>query len=113
MTTREQVTEVLDDWLAGNKDELQVWQWCEQAKEAGSPEDALVRDLIDTLAMLPFEMLTSADAQVMLDALANPVDETDLSINLLWNHLDGINTDVRRDELQDHPFYGQFCDGMG
>jgi hypothetical protein len=49
----------------------------------------------------------------MLDALANPVSETDLSVNLLWNHLDGINPDGRRSELQDHPFYGQFCDGMG
>lgn len=113
MITREQIRQVLEDWQAGAQDELQVWQWGEEAKQAGSPEDELVRDLIDTLAVLPFEMIVNADVVVMLDALANPSDETDLSVNLLWNHLDGINADIRRDELKDHPFYGQFCDGMG
>ena len=50
---------------------------------------------MDTLAYLPFDMITTEDAAVMLDALANPVEETDLSINLLWNHIDGIATDAR------------------
>ena len=48
----------------------------------------------------------------MLDALGNPPQETDLSINLLWNHLDMVPTDGRRFELRDHPFYGQFVDGV-
>ena len=113
MIAREQVRKVLEDWVAGEMDELQVWRWGEQAKKARAPEDALVQDLLDTLAVLPFDMITTLDAEVMLDALANPVAETDLSVNLLWNHLDGINPDGRRSELQDHPFYGQFCDGMG
>ena len=109
---REQVKQVLQDWVAGTMDELQVWQWGEQAKEVGDCADALVRDLVDTLAVLPFDMITSEDALVMLDALANPLDETDLSVNLLWNHLDGISPDGRRDALKEHEFYGQFCDGM-
>ena len=110
---REQVKQVLEDWVAGTMDELQVWQWGEQAKEAGGSADALVRDLVDTLAVLPFDMITSEDALVMLDALANPLGETDLSVNLLWNHLDGISPDGRREALKEHVFYGQFCDGMG
>lgn len=113
MIAREQVRKVLEDWIADEMDALQVWRWGEQAKEARAPQDTLVQDLVDTLAVLPFEMITTGDARVMLDALANPLDETDLSVNLLWNHLDSINPDVRRTELQDHPFYGQFCDGMG
>ncbi len=91
--------------------ELAVWEWGQQtqAQMAESPaSDELVRDIVDTLAALPFDMITDEDAVVMLDALANPPDETDLSVNLLWNHLDGINADERRYALREHPFYGQF-----
>ena len=112
MIEREEVKTLLQDWLVGGKTELEVWQWAEQAKETGQPGDNLVRDLIDTLATLPFDMITPDDVPVLMDALNNPVSETDLSINLLWNHLDGIDTDGRRHVLKDHPFYGQFCDGM-
>lgn len=112
MTTRDDVRQILSAWKSGNKDELAVWQWAEAAREVASA-DALVRDLVDNLAMLPFDMITKADIEVMQDALANPLSETDLSINLLWNHLDGIYVDQRRHDLRDHPFYGQFCDGMG
>lgn len=112
MISREQVAQVLRAWQQGQKDALQVWEWAQAAKENGAVEDDLVRDLVDCLATLPFDMIVAADAEVMLDALANPPEETDLSINLLWNHLDGINADGRRGELRDDPFYGQFCDGM-
>lgn len=111
--SREEVEQTLTAWRAGETDELAVWQWAEAAKAAGGMQDELVRDLVDTLAVLPFDMITVEDAEVMLDALGNPPEETDLSVNLLWNHLDGINQDGRRYELRDHPFYGQFCDGMG
>jgi len=110
--SREEVEQLLKDWQTGKTDELSVWQWGEAAKAAGEMADDLVRDLVDTLAALPFDMITVEDVQVMLDALGNPANETDLSVNLLWNHLDGINADGRRYELTDHPFYGQFCDGM-
>ena len=116
MITRQELSGLLNDWVAGTKDELAVWQWAEAAKAGdgakGELEDELVRDLVDTLAMLPFDFITTEDVAVMLDALANPKEETDLSVNLLWNHLDGINADQRRYVLKDHPFYGQFCDGM-
>jgi hypothetical protein len=112
VTTRDDVRQILSAWKSGDKDELAVWQWAESAKQ-DSPADDLVRDLIDNLAMLPFDMITTDDIEVMQDALANPLSETDLSINLLWNHLDGIYVDQRRHDLREHPFYGQFCDGMG
>ena len=116
MISREELGQVLRDWRAGDKDPLTVWQWAEQAREvtreSGGAADELVRDVVDCLAVLPFDMIVVEDAEVMLDALANPLDETDLSINMLWNHLDGIPTDGRRHDLVDHPFYGQFCDGM-
>jgi hypothetical protein len=112
VTTRDDLRTVLAAWQSGEKDELTVWQWAEAA-QAEQPEDKLVRDLVDVLAGLPFDLILKDDIPVMQDALANPPTETDLSINLLWNHLDGIYTDQRRQELSDHPFYGQFCDGMG
>lgn len=112
MITREELTTLLNAWLAGSKTELDVWQWAEQAKAQGDAADDLVRDLVDNLATLPFDMLTTEDVPVLLDALGNPIEETDLSVNLLWNHIDGIDTDGRRQLLKDHPFYGEFCDGM-
>ena len=112
LISREEVVALLRAWANGEKDELAVWQWAEAAKSGNAMQDDLVRDLVDTLVNLPFDMITTDDIEVMLDALANPPDETDLSINLLWNYIDGINTDGRRYALKDHPFYGQFCDGM-
>lgn len=112
MIARDEVKALLEAWLAGDRSEMEVWQWGERAREIARFEDELVRDLVDTLAALPFDMIISEDVPVMLDALANPASETDLSINLLWNHLDGVRPDRRREALQDHPFYGQFCDGM-
>ena len=91
---------------------MSVWEWAQAAKQDGDMADELVRDLVDCLVTLPFDMIIAEDTEVMLDALANPLDETDLSVNLLWNHIDGINADGRRGQLSGDPFYGQFCDGM-
>ena len=112
LTSREQTIDVLRQWIDGSMNEESVWQWALAAQQAGDPQDALVRDIIDNLAALPFDFILVEDAQVMLDALGNPPQETDLSINLLWNHLDMVPTDGRRFELRDHPFYGQFVDGV-
>jgi len=112
LLSREQVEAVLRAWQQEEKDPLAVWQWAQAAREQNAPADELVRDLLDCLSTLPFDFIVVDDAEVMLDALANPVEETDLSINLLWNHLDGISTDSRRETLRHDPFYGQFCDGM-
>lgn len=112
VTTRIEVEELLQAWVKGEKTPLQVWQWAELAKQAGKAADELVRDVVDTLAVLPFDMITTDDVPVILDALSNPIEETDLSVNLLWNHLDGIATDMRRFDLRKDEFYGQFSDGM-
>ena len=112
MISREEVTQLLQSWLEGASEPLQVWNWAQDAKDEAVMADDLVRDLVDCLASLPFDMITVEDVPVMLDALANPQSETDLSINLLWNHLDGVHADVRREALRDDAFYGQFCDGM-
>jgi len=116
LASREQIQQVLGQWQAGTMDELAVWQWAEQARQElrqaietqPAARDELARDLLDILAALPYEMLVVEDIVVLLDALANPIAETDLSINMLWNHMDAIDVDTRRDEYIDHPFYGQF-----
>jgi len=111
LTTRDEARKVLIDWTDGVLAEQEVWQWAQRVQEESRPADDLVRDIIDNLAVLPFDFITVEDAQVMLDALANPLEETDLSVNLLWNYLDMVNSDSRRYKLADHPFYGQFVDG--
>ncbi|MEM9624147.1 MAG: hypothetical protein AAF993_21085 [Pseudomonadota bacterium] len=112
--TRAQIQHILQQWQAGAMDELAVWQWGEQARqdyrEQGGGDDELTRDILDLLAALPYEMLVVEDATVLLDALANPRDETDLSVNLLWNHMDSVEVDTRREVYAQHPFYGQFND---
>ncbi len=118
MITREQLLQVLDGWQSGDMNELAVWQWGEQARteirrqlQDAEPEvDGLVRDIVDLLAALPYEMLVTEDLQVLTDALSNPVEETDLSQNLLWNHMDAVDVDARRMQFAEHPFYGQFSD---
>jgi len=115
--TRADAVETLGAWVAGTLDEHRVWEWI-QARvgdpqdESSLPptfEDDLVRDILDILAGMPHDLVTSEDAQVMLDALSNPPNETDLSQNLLWNHIDSIDTDGRRAALREHPFYGPFA----
>jgi len=46
---------------------------------------------------------------VMLDALNNPLDQADLSSNLLWNYADMIDHVGRRQALVADPFYGPYC----
>ena len=113
MVDRGELDEVLRAWCAGERDERAVWAWAQAQKtamqEAGErPADELVRDIIDVLDALPFDVITTEDAAVMIDAMSNPPEETDLSLNLLWNHLDAQDADARRRELRDHPFYGEF-----
>ena len=107
----------LKAWQSGELGELAIWEWACTSKEEAKEEaesagggDELVRDIIDLLAALPYEMVIVDDLPVFLDALANPLDETDLSINLLWNHMDAVSVEVRRMQFADHPFYGQFRD---
>ncbi len=113
---RSELTQMLTRWLDSEDvqvDELAIWQWggeAVQAREGSGPEtDELVRDIVDLLAALPYEMVVLEDVPVFLDALANPLDETDLSVNLLWNHMDVVDVDTRRLQFAQHPFYGQFA----
>lgn len=107
---RSELNTVLTQWLHNEMDELQVWQWAgEQLEQGFAPADELVKDIVELLAALPYEMVLREDLAVFLDALANPAAETDLSINLLWNHMDTVNVDSRRLQHADHPFYGQFA----
>ena len=111
MIAREGVKAKLLAWQSGEENELGIWRWADDLKRdiANTPAaDDLVRDIIDLLAALPYEMLVAEDIDVLLDALANPPEDTDLSINLLWNHMDGFDADSRRAEYANHPFYGEF-----
>ena len=45
----------------------------------------------------------------MIDALQNPMEQSDLSINLLWNYPDIVDLRRRRRALEDHPLYGPYC----
>ena len=115
MITRKELVEILNKWANGELSELQVWQWGENAQaRSASGEDTceceLVRDLVSLIATLPYEMLVLKDVPVFLDALANPLDETDLSINLLWNHMDTVDVDTRRIQYGEHEFYGKFLE---
>lgn len=108
MTSRVETKKVLDQWLAGESAPEAVWRWASAEKETGNPEDALVQDVVDVLAGLPYDLITEEDAEVMSYCLGNPVEESDLGQNLLWNHLDGVDTDSRRRALADDDFYGPF-----
>ncbi len=105
---REEVVAVLQAWLSDARDEAAVWAWARAAKEETKKDDPLVRDVIDVLETLPFDLIDKEDALVMLDALDNPAEDADLGQNLLWNHLDGIDREARRERYRDHPFYGAF-----
>ena len=108
---RAQLIEKLTAWQNGQASALEIWQWAEAEKSATTQlADALVRDLLDLLAAIPYEMIMPEDCAVFLDALANPLDETDLSVNLLWNHMDMIDADTRRIQAAGDPFYGQFAE---
>ena len=112
MISREETKAVLDEWLAGTRDPQSVWQWAEAKKEEGGPEDDLVRDIIDVLSSLPFDLVVEEDAEIMAYTLSNPPEEADLGQNLLWNHLDELDTESRRTRLADDPFYGPFTGGI-
>ncbi len=109
--TREEAQTRLGAWIAGTSDAQAVWQWALACREADAwpPGDGLLRDVIDVLAALPVDLIVEEDAEVMAYALGNPVAEADLGQNLLWNHLDGIDTDGRRRALAEHPLYGPYC----
>lgn len=117
-TTRAEALDWLTRWHSGRCDAEAIWQWAAELKarqadgEALHCEDDLVRDIIDVLATLPQDLILREDAEVMIYGLSNPPEEADLAQNLLWNHIDGLDLQQRRRELQDDPLYGPFCADM-
>jgi hypothetical protein len=107
---RNELSALLRRWVDQDADEEEVWQWAITARESDKPADALVGDIVDILQALPFDLINTEDAAVMLDALGNPSEETDLAQNLLWNHLDYVDAHSRRVQFASHPFYGPFID---
>ncbi len=106
--------EKISAWLAGYLSAQSLWEWAQQeqmqlkeSQFAGA--DELVRDIVDVLASLPYDLILPEDGEIMLYGLDNPVEEADLGQTLLWNHLDGVDTETRRVTLRDDPFYGPFC----
>lgn len=108
--TRDVLSNMLIAWREQRIDESAVWQWALQVREDASVADELVRDIVDALTTLPYDLIVVRDVDVFLDALANPLDELDLSINLLWNHLDSIPDQGRESEYAQHPFYAPFIE---
>ena len=75
-------------------------------------EETLALDRLGVMEMLcaiPQDLWIEEDAQVMIDALSNPIDQSDLSINLLWNYPDIVDLAGRRRARHDHPLYGPYC----
>ena len=112
MIDRHSTKSVLDAWIKGEKDAEAVWRWAEEAHAGQSYEDDLVRDIVEVLATLPQDLITEEEAEVMSYGLGNAPEEADLAQNLLWNHIDGIDTEERRRRLSDHPLYGPYCAGV-
>ncbi|RZO70477.1 MAG: hypothetical protein EVA67_07975 [OM182 bacterium] len=99
----------LADWQQQLLSSEDLWHWALEVHEKARPADEVVGNVLDLLATLPEGLMLPEDAVVLLDALGNPPDEADLSINLLWNYPDIIDLHGRRKALADDPFYGPYC----
>ena len=107
--TRPVLIEQLLAWQAQQLASEAVWLWALEQRAESKPSDAAVRDVLDMLCAIPEDLLLPEDAEVMLDALNNPLDQADLSSNLLWNYADMIDRVGRRQALVEDPFYGPYC----
>ncbi|NCF44409.1 MAG: hypothetical protein GWP70_06245 [Proteobacteria bacterium] len=106
---RDEVVNKLQAWQQHRIDGEGIWQWALQAAAERSSEDEVVKAVMEMLCALPQDLWIEEDAEVMVDALNNPLDQTDLSVNLLWNYPDIIDLRSRRRALEDHPLYGPYC----
>ena len=102
--TRPVLIEQLLAWQAQQLASEAVWLWALEQRAESKPSDAAVRDVLDMLCAIPEDLLLPEDAEVMLDALNNPLDQADLSSNLLWNYADMIDHVGRRQALVEDPF---------
>ncbi|RPG31203.1 MAG: hypothetical protein CBC52_003695 [Gammaproteobacteria bacterium TMED92] len=106
---RSELIEQITAWQSGQLQSEAMWNWALQQRAECKPVDVAVRDTLDMLCGIPEDLLLPEDAEVMLDALANPPDQADLSSNLLWNYADMIDQSARRRMLVEDPFYAPFC----
>ena len=107
--TREVLIDQLLAWQAEQLASEAMWLWALEQRAERKPSDSAVRDVLDMLCAIPEDLLLPEDAEVMLDALNNPLDQADLSSNLLWNYADMIDQNGRRQALFEDPFYGPYC----
>ncbi len=96
-------------WQEGGLASEQLWHWALQTRESQVSADEVVINVMDMLCALPQDLWIPEDAEVFLDALGNTTQDTDLSVNLLWNYPDIVDTRSRRRDLADDPFYGAYC----
>ncbi len=106
---RDEVVSKLQAWQNQVVDSEEIWQWSLQAAETRSTSDDVIKAVMEMLCALPQDLWIEEDAEVMIDALQNPLDQSDLSVNLLWNYPDIVDLRRRRRALEDHPLYGPYC----
>ena len=106
---RDEIISKLRAWHQQALDSEEIWQWALQATSECVTDDEVIKTVMEMLCAIPQDLWIEEDAQVMIDALSNPVDQSDLSINLLWNYPDIVDLAGRRCTLHDHPLYGPYC----
>ena len=93
---RDEVVSKLQAWQNQAMDSEGIWQWALQAVETRSTVDDVIKAVMEMLCALPQDLWIEEDAEVMIDALQNPMDQSDLSVNLLWNYPDIVDMRGRR-----------------
>ncbi len=106
---RDEVITKLQAWHQQTLDSQEMWQWALQTVAKRATDDEVIKAVMEMLCGIPEDLWVEEDAQVMIDALSNPADQSDLSVNLLWNYPDIVDLAGRRRALHDHPLYGPYC----
>ena len=106
---RDEVITKLEAWHQQILESQEVWQWALQTAAERATDDEVIKAVMEMLCGIPQDLWIEEDAQVMIDALSNPADQSDLSVNLLWNYPDIVDLASRRRALHDHPLYGPYC----
>ncbi len=106
---RDEIVTKLKAWQQQALDSEGIWQWALQVAETRSSNDDVIKAVMEMLCALPQDLWIEEDAEVMIDALQNPMEQSDLSVNLLWNYPDIVDLRRRRRALEDHPLYGPYC----
>ena len=80
---RDEIISKLQAWHQQALDSEEIWRWALQATAECVTEDVVIRAVMEMLCAIPQDLWVEEDAQVMIDALSNPVAQSDLSINLI------------------------------